>query len=307
MTPPLLSHSFLFFTEIPSALLATFAFRRLSLRSINTAAVAALVGVMTGALLLVHARNVGLIAGLVLVAVAMARQRTLERKLLPVFLVAVAAGVLGRTIVTFELWGSLIQTPHAALRTAIPLPEITREVFVRATGLLFDREYGLLAYAPIYCLAAPGMVVLFQNAASSIPRNTAVVIVCYQLPVLLPVTNVHGWSGGWSPAARFLVPVAPLLWVAVYAFWAHGARTGRALATGLVAAQVAIDLFVWQFPKTLWNDGNGISAAPFTRWLPTWFSGDATLLFAVALALFAAFALAGSKLTIRRYAAATAA
>ena len=303
MTPPVLSHSFLFFTEIPSALLATFAFRKLSLRAIDTAAVAALVGVTTGALLLVHARNVGLIIGLVVAAVAMARQRTLERKLLPVFLAGVAAGVVGRTIVTFELWGTFIQTPHAALRTGIPVPEIIREVFVRATGLLFDREYGLLAYAPIYCLAAPGLVVLFRHSASSIPRNAALVVLCYLLPVLLPVTNYHGWSGGWSPAARFLVPVAPLLWVAVYAFWAHGTRLGRVLATGLVATQVAIDLFVWQFPKTLWNEGDGSSAAPLARWLPTWFAGDATLLFAGALALFVAGALAVSKLTIRRTAA----
>ena len=272
LTPPVLSHSFLFFTEIPTALLATFVFRKLSLRAIHTGSVALLVGVTTGFLLILHARNVGLVAGLVIIAVLMARQRLPERRLLPMFLIGVTAGGVLRTLVTYGLWDSFIQTPHAAFRTDLPLSMIGREIFVRATGLLFDREYGLLAYAPIYCLAIPGLVVLLRNAPT-LYRNTAIVVGCYLLPVLLPVTNLHGWSGGWSPAARFLLPIVPLLFLPVYAFWAHGARVGKGIATVLLALQIAINAFVWQYPKTLWNDGDGVAAAPFTRWLPTWFEG----------------------------------
>jgi hypothetical protein len=297
LTPPVLSHSFLFFTEIPTALLATFVFRKLSLRDIHTGSVSLLVGVITGFLLILHARNIGLVAGLVVIAVLMARRRLFERRLLPMFLIGVTAGVIGRTLVTYILWDSFIQTPHAALRTALPLSLIGREVFVRATGLLFDREYGLLAYAPIYCLAVAGLTALSRNA-STVYRNMAIAVGCYLLPILLPVTNHHGWSGGWSPAARFLLPVVPLLWLPVYAFWAHGARAGQAVATVLLALQIAINAYVWQFPKTLWSDGDGVAAAPFTRWLPTWFAGDATLIFAVALAVLAAFVVLGRALTV---------
>ena len=272
LTPPVLSHSFLFFTEIPTALLATFVFRRLSLRAIHTGVDALLVGATTGFLLMLHARNVGLVAGLAIIAVLMARQRLFERTLLPLLLIGITAGVVGRTLVTYVLWDSFIQTPHAALGTDLPMSMIGREIFVRATGLLFDREYGLLAYAPIYSLAVPGLVVLSRNAPT-LYRNTAIVVGCYLLPVLLPVTNLHGWSGGWSPAARFLLPIVPLLWLPVYAFWAHGARVGKGIATVLLALQIGINAFVWQFPKTLWNDGDGVAAAPFTRWLPTWFEG----------------------------------
>lgn len=272
LTPPVLSHSFLFFTEIPTALLATFVFRKLSLRAIHTGVDALLVGGTTGFLLMLHARNVGLVAGLAIIAVLMARQRLFERTLLPMLLIGITAGVVGRTLVTYVLWDSFIQTPHAALRTDLPMSMIGREIFVRATGLLFDREYGLLAYAPIYWVAVPGLVVLSRNAPT-LYRNTAIVVGCYLLPVLLPVTNLHGWSGGWSPAARFLLPIVPLLWLPVYAFWAHGARVGKGIATVLLALQIGINAFVWQFPKTLWNDGDGVAAAPFTRWLPTWFEG----------------------------------
>ena len=297
LTPPVLSHSFLFFTEIPSALLATFVFRKLSLRDIHSGGVALLVGVMTGFLLILHARNVGLVGGLALIAVLTARQRMLERTLLPVLLLGVTAGVAGRTLVTYVLWDSFIQTPHAALRTELPLAMIGREIFVRATGLLFDREYGLLAYAPIYWLAVPGLFALLRNAPT-LYRNMAIVAGCYLLPVLLPVTNFHGWSGGWSPAARFLLPIVPLLWLPVYAFWAQAVRGGKAIATVLVALQIGINAYVWQFPKALWSDGDGVASAPFTRWLPTWFAGDATLLFTIAAALLAASVLLGRALTV---------
>jgi hypothetical protein len=278
--------------------LATYVFRRLSLRSIHTGSVALVVGASTGFLLILHARNVGLVAGLVIIAMLMARQRLFGRKLLPVFLIGVAAGVVGRTLVTSILWDSFIQTPHAALRTDLPIAMIGREIFVRATGLLFDREYGLLAYAPIYSLAVPGLLVLMRHA-STLHRHSVIVAACYLLPVLLPVTNVHGWSGGWSPAARFLVPIAPLLWLPVYAFWAHSSRAGQAVATMLLVLQIAIDAVVWQFPKTLWSDGDGVASATFARWLPTWFAGDATLVFAGALALLAASAFLGHTLTVR--------
>ena len=68
LTPPIVSHSFLFFTEIPTALITLFVFRRLSVEPFRTVRMAALVGGSVGFLLLVHARNVGIVAGVTLVA-----------------------------------------------------------------------------------------------------------------------------------------------------------------------------------------------------------------------------------------------
>ncbi len=39
----------------------------------------------------------------------------------------------------------------------------------------------------------------------------------YLALIICPLTNVHGWTGGWSPAARFLTPIAPLLGLFVFA------------------------------------------------------------------------------------------
>jgi hypothetical protein len=278
LSPPILSHSFLFFTEVPSALVALVAFRRLSLSPVHTARMAAAIGGLVGLLLLVHVRNVGIVVGLTVVALL-----TLRRSAGPAaaFMMGVTLGTLARAGATWLLWGTLVTTPHATGGAIAPAGQMAMEIFTRATGLLFDREFGLLAYAPVYLLAVPGLLLLRGHAP--LTRNLCLVLACYLTPVLLPVTNVHGWMGGWAPAARFLVPVAPLIWVAVYAYATQAAGAARALVAGLVVVQVAFNAYVWQFPKTLWNDGDGTTAFGPARWLPTWVGADAAPLFALAL------------------------
>ena len=79
----------------------------------------------------------------------------------------------------------------------------------------------------------------------------------YLALIICPLTNVHGWTGGWSPAARFLTPIAPLLGLFVFA----GLKAApRPLAAAVVALQIAISAYAWQHPKILWNDGDGRAA-----------------------------------------------
>jgi hypothetical protein len=284
LTPPILSHSFLFFTEIPSALVTLFVLRRLTLHPVSGRPLALLTGFLTGALLVIHARNVGIVAGLVLTAVVMTRRQALTPATLGAFLAGTTLGAIGRIVTTQVLWGTWVTTPHATLGEFPGVTATGTEMFVRATGLLFDREYGLFAYGPLYILAAPGLLLLAKRHAALL-HGTAAVLICYLLPVLLPVTNVHGWTGGWSPAARFLVPVAPLLFLGVYASGADASRAGRVFIGVLIVAQVAINAFVWQFPKTLWNDGDGISAFAWTGWLPSWSDRGAMPFFLLALSV----------------------
>jgi hypothetical protein len=229
---------------------------------------------------LIHARNGGLMAGLTILA-ALGAKRTGSARVLAGFLAGLSIAVAARTLTTFVLWGTLLTTPHASFAQVGAIAEIGFELFVRLTGLLFDREYGLLAYAPIYLLAASGLLLLPRHRPG-LSRDLVIVVACYLVPVLLPLTNIHGWTGGWSPAARFLVPVAPMLWLAVYVYGAHAVGWGRLLAGALVALQIAIDAFVWQFPKSLWNDGDGVSAVAWNQWLPSWTEAEAAL-FAIAL------------------------
>jgi hypothetical protein len=79
----------------------------------------------------------------------------------------------------------------------------------------------------------------------------------YVALIICPLTNVHGWTGGWNPAARFLTPITPLLGLLVFA----GLRAApRAIVVAVVTLQVAISAYAWQHPKILWNDGDGRAA-----------------------------------------------
>jgi hypothetical protein len=86
------------------------------------------------------------------------------------------------------------------------------------------------------------------------------------------VSRSTPWTGGWSPAARFLAPVVPLLGIAVAAAIPV---LPRALLIAIVALQITIDAYAWQHPKNMWNDGDGVAAVcarggmTFCRYLPS--------------------------------------
>ncbi len=115
----------------------------------------------------------------------------------------------------------------------------------------------MLIYAPVYVLALWGAWALMKtrrDVALSIFLTSAF----YLALIICPLTNVHGWTGGWSPAARFLTPITPLLGLLVFA----GLRAApRAIAVAVVTVQIAISAYAWQYPKILWNDGDGRAAS----------------------------------------------
>src|SRR6185503_10377534 len=82
---------------------------------------------------------------------------------------------------------------------------------VRAVlGLLFDRSFGLLPYAPVFLL---GIAALFSRAWWKARDAASQTLVA--LAVLAPVLSWRMWWGGQCPPARFLVPLVPLLSVAL--------------------------------------------------------------------------------------------
>jgi hypothetical protein len=252
-SPPLLIYSILFFTELLSALLAFFAFSTLMWRRDNRLLVLA-AGVATGFLLLVHIRNVGMVIGLT-AAAFMALRGEVRRQALVFFAgLIVMAGL--RTAVNDYLWGTWITTPHAAAGSWPGLLPVITQSAMRLVALLVDQEYGLLVYAPVYLLAAMGLPG-FVRRVPHLAWPLIAVVLCYVVPVLLPITNPHGWSGQWCPAGRFLLPVLPLL-VLPTSYAIH--TVPRGVLMFVVAVQIFLSGWFWQSPKLLWNDGDGRAA-----------------------------------------------
>jgi hypothetical protein len=155
--------------------------------------------------------------------------------------------------VNYEFWGTLVAGPHARLADWPGVSAMSMEMVTRSIGLLVDQEFGLLMYAAVYLLALAGVRPLAKSQRD-VAWSALFVIACYLALIVCPLTNVHGWTGGWNPAGRFVTPIVPLLGM----FVCPGLRRApRVAAIAVVTLQVAISAYVWQHPKTLWNDGDG--------------------------------------------------
>jgi hypothetical protein len=94
-------------------------------------------------------------------------------------------------------------------------------------GLLLDQEFGLLVYAPLFVLAAPGLIALLKRS-----RRLGATALLMILGVLLTAGSWHMWRGGFNPPARFLVPLLPALALALGAALKRGVGAGAALLVG---------------------------------------------------------------------------
>jgi hypothetical protein len=269
VTPPLSVFSFLFFTEIPSALFAVGVVRLVVVRDPSPRAWG-VAGVLTGALPLLHSRNMGIVIALVIIA-ALRAQRTQAQTSAVAYAAAVAALFVVRSAILYHLWGTWLTSKLAHLGAWVSLGHQVQGATLRAAGLLVDQEYGLLVYAPLFVLAAPGIVELWRR--NRLACLTVVLVCgCYLSLVLLPLTNPWGWTGGWSPPARFLVPILPFLVVAIAT---AVPQMRRAVLIPLVTLQIVIGAYAWQHPKMLWNDAVGTASIcsrgglPVCGWLPS--------------------------------------
>ena len=275
LSPPLLIFSVLFFTELLSALLCFVVFFRIALGDVRGGARWWWLGCATGFLFLVHARNVGLMIPLVVLALHRLRDSSRRREA-SAFVLGAALLIGLRTAVNYSFWGGLVSGPHAHFAGRSDWGARLTETATRTIGLLVDQEFGLLMYAPVYVLALWGAV-SFLKRRRDVALSILLVAGCYLALVIYPLTNVHGWTGGWNPAARFLTPIVPLLGLCVYAGLA---ATPRPIAIAIVTLQIAINGYAWQHPKILWNDGDGRAAfceqlgEPVCSYLPTFVRRD---------------------------------
>jgi hypothetical protein len=264
LSPPLLIHSLLFFPDVLSAVLALTVFRRLTEgggkprpdgAAVPATRAWAIAGGATGLLFLVHARNAGLVAGLIAIAaVRLGRERSLLNVALAV--VPFAALVALRTAIVHHFWGTWLTTPHEVMGEWTGWGDLAATAGTRLAGLLVDQEYGLLTYAPVFIVAGAGLAVMWRTNRPLLWK-VAIAAGGYLVAVVLPITNVHGWTGGWSPPARFWVPIVPLVALGLPA----GFRAlPRPALGGVLVLQIAISGYFWGHPKNLWNDGDGRAA-----------------------------------------------
>lgn len=197
--PPLIGFAGLVFTEVPAALALVFALNRLGRPRELGLGCALAVGL---ALAFVPWLNVRYLPFPMLVLAYAAwgrpRGRTFAALLLPL-----CASALASAFYHHALYGFFDPTRVYGRRPDFGWARVPGNL----EALFLDQEFGLLPYAPALVLALPGLWRLLCRQG----LRRAFAVASPVAVVLLTAVSWSMWWGGFTPPARFLVPVAPLL------------------------------------------------------------------------------------------------
>jgi hypothetical protein len=281
--PPVAFYAFHIYTEVPSALALALGLRLLLGTSTPLRAGAA--GLAVLALPWLHVKMIPAAGALGLVALARLRGRPL-------------AAFLGVMVAGAAAYGLYFAPPFgrpSPLSLYHGLPQYALASPVRgAFGLLLDRSFGLLPYAPVFLLAGAGLVTLAQGRLRETWPHLLVAAA-----VLAPLPTWRMWWGGQCPPARFLVPLVPFLAVALAVRQAEGRRGLVRWTAPLLAAGFGLFVFMTVRPAELMLLNRGdrptrVWAAlsgqtPLERYLPSLVGGGpdelrVAALWAIALA-----------------------
>jgi hypothetical protein len=219
LSPPLIHYAGLIFTEVPAALAVAVALRRgRDLAAARTADVV-LLGAALAMLPWLNVRY-AVLAVLLLLFAFTGRP---SRRAAAVLLALAATSAVGLAAYHQALYGFLDPRRVYGRRPEISLATLPEGL----PGLLFDQEFGLLVFAPIFVLAIPGLARLSKRC----PRE-ALVAVGLTLATLLMAGSWPMWRGGWNPPARFLLPVVPALALGVAASFQRGFGSASGLLLG---------------------------------------------------------------------------
>jgi hypothetical protein len=235
--PPVLYYSAFLYTEVPAAFAIALALRLLLFSPGPWAAGAAALAL--SALPWLHVRMT--LAAATLGAFAVVRLRGRSRVVFVVTAAAMAAAYAG-----YQYWVFGTLSPLARYAGTMP-PAMARSTPLRTlVGLFVDGAYGLLPYAPVFLLALAGLPLALGRG-----RRDRWALLLAGLGALLPVLGWRNWWG-FSPPARFTIPLVPVLAVAIATRLA--AAPGRGLARwrwGLVATGVGLALLMFAAPRAM--------------------------------------------------------
>jgi len=305
---PLMTYSYLIFTELTCGLLLIYAFRRLALGwSTNGPCRLLLIGICIGYIPWVAWRCLFITIPLALYAAIQwwraSRTKDERRKTagggqleldsnvtadntapssfvfrpssarsalstLYVF-VPILISAIGLVWYNVTLFGSFLPTTRTSELGDQPLfffpwsgIEGMRQFAVTGFGFLFDRLFGLLVYAPIYLLAAVGMIAMFRSRRRS-DRRLFFSMLLVLGPYLGLMMSFFYWNGLWCPPARFMTTFAPLLAapLAMSLYALHRSWTYKGLFVLLAIPGWISMAIVMRDPRHMWP-GN-----PVYEWL----------------------------------------
>jgi hypothetical protein len=199
LTPPFVFYFYQFYPEMLGALGLTLALRVLVFEPWWTRRTGCWLGLLLATLPWLHQKFLPVWGVLVLWAVARAVSQMVTLPTLLGLLIPQAATLYLTALYNFAITGSV--RPDALFLAWGPAGVTTARAGQGLLGLLLDARYGILPYAPLYLLAAGGLL-LGRTARLRLALPAALVY-------YLTVASADNWSGAVCNLGRYFMPVAP--------------------------------------------------------------------------------------------------
>jgi hypothetical protein len=239
ISPPIASHAFLVFPEVialfVTAVVVWFSVQpQTPIDTRKLVAIAALLGVLPW----MHRKYSFYVLGLLFVVV-WTRRDAIRR--LAAHQIAALTALLVIPQAAFHLWTWVRWGTLGGPQMLGSVPFSSATLLSGLEGLWMDRQSGLVGDAPIYWLVPICWLLTWRRTWP------------YLVPALLlylPMGAFVEWWGGFSPAARYLVPIVPLCLMPIVASLRY--RAVPIAFALLCVPQLMLDAVVWQHPRALW-------------------------------------------------------
>jgi hypothetical protein len=196
-------------------------------------------GVLPALLPWFHPRFSVLAAALGAVVAGRALRDARPARAIAVFIVLPAASAIGWFGYYYAIYGRLNPSVAYGHYTQMSLASVPAGLL----GLLFDQQYGLIVYAPVFAVGLAGLVALARSH-----RRVAIEWAAVALPYTVVTAMYHMWWGGFSSPARFIGPTLLLFALPLAAARASATcaatRAVQAVALGVSAGIAAMLLAV---------------------------------------------------------------
>ncbi len=169
---------------------------------------------------------------------------------------AVFASLQSAGLVLFFLYNRLIFgsfMPPAMQDPVSSYSEIFSFNLKGMAGILFDQEFGLFFYTPVFMLMFAGFILMYKRDKKTFIYNTLIFV-----PLFILVTSWLDWRGGGGASPRFFVPVIFILaaLTAEIIRSLNNAGAKKVFFT-LAIAGAAVSAVVFFIPWFRWNKGFG--------------------------------------------------
>lgn len=201
---PLLMYSYRLFIEPIGALIVVYAFRKFLEKKQLADTTLVILGIVLSAIAWVHIRMVMLaIPLLILLLFKLYQQKEGKKKFLLLLLPYILVNILYE-LYSYKLWGSWNPFFYIA-RESTNFQNVS--FLNNLIGIFFDNNYGLFTNFPLFLFIIPGVVLSVREGMKKI--NIAIVFT--SIGYLILVASYATWFGGFSPPARYIFLILPLL------------------------------------------------------------------------------------------------